>query len=256
MISIGKAGFYFRLGMISGLLMGTVSDVHGTDHKTEPGDSVERPVFVINPRINSAGHFPFSGSLINHHVNADVNLLYARHVLGFFIFKSYDIEDPHSIVNYFQPGVFATAHVAPNFRVRAFFGYIFSQTEGFRDSDSDYYTAATLYWDISNNIRVEHTALYYDYNINQKLANRLLIFWQEAKFKVSLYLWHRYVFDDGLGALSSSLALTFPIIKLSERASLELTSSYLGYLTSYKPDYARRDGFLFTLAVPVALTGH
>lgn len=214
-------------------------------------DSVSRPTLLITPRLNSAGHFPFTGSLINHHLNADVNIFYSRRTLGFFLFKSYDIADPHSVVNYFQPGVFANLQLRPTFKARVVFGYIFSQTDGFRDSDSDYYTAVAFYWDPSPNFHVEHTALFYDYTLNKKLANRLLAGWSSRPMKVEAYVWHRYVMDEDRQAVSAALALTFPKIKLSEKVSLQLTSTYMGYLTESKPDYALRDGFLFTLAAPI-----
>ena len=38
-----------------------------------PADST-RPAktFIVTPRFNSAGHFPFSGAFINHNINFDV----------------------------------------------------------------------------------------------------------------------------------------------------------------------------------------
>ena len=205
----------------------------------------------IYPRLHSAGYFPFTGALLNQNPVADVNVFYERKSLGFFVFQSLDLKDRHSYANYFQPGVFATWRMHPAFKVRGFFGYIFSQARGFRDADSDYYAAATLYWDPSKHLSIQHTVLFYDYNIQRKLANRLLISCAYSKFKVDLFLWSRTVLVEKCQAISASLAITFPIIKVGEKTSIHITSAYMRYLTSYKPSFALDDGFIFTLGVPV-----
>ena len=208
----------------------------------------------IYPRLHSAGYFPFTGALLNHSPVADVNIFYERKALGFFIFQSFDIKDRHSYANYFQPGVFATLKLHPTLRVRGFFGYIFSQTRSFRDpGDSDYYAAASVYWDPAKHLSIQNTLLFYDYNINRKLANRLLISCSYEKFKADFFLWNRLVMAEKRQAVSASIALTFPIIKVGEKqkTSIQLTSAYMWYLTSYKPAFALDQGFIFTLGVPV-----
>jgi len=203
------------------------------------------------PRLHSAGYFPFSGAYLNHNPVADFNIFYEKRSLGFFVYQSLDLKDRHSYVNYFQPGIFATWKLHPKFKARFFWGYIFNQTHGFRDSDSDYYTAVTLYWDPVEHVSVQNTILFYDYNVKRKLANRLLIAVSYPKFKVEGYVWDRTVLEDKQHAISASLALTFPIIKVNEKTSVTITSAYMRYLTSFKPGFALDDGFIFTLAVPI-----
>ncbi len=213
-------------------------------------DSLAKSAFVITPRINSAGYFPFTGAYLNRHLNADLNVFYNRKAYGFFIFKSLDLEDPHSIVNYLQPGIFKNLNISTKFKARAFFGYVFSQTSGFKDNDSDYYAAVSLYWDITKRIRLENTYLFFDLSTSEKLANRLFISYLLKDFKIEIYLWHRVVFEDSSSALSTSLAVNFPKIKLSEKLFIQNTLSYMGYLTEFKPNFAMRDGFLFSIAFP------
>ncbi len=216
----------------------------------QPPDSVKKATLVVTPRINSTGHFPFTGALINHHINADINIFYERQALGFFLFKSQDLREP-SIVNYLQPGLFATARLNPTLRARVFIGYLLSQAEGFHDDDSDYYTALALYWELMPAIRVENTALLYDMEQQMKLANRTVITWQARKFKVDFYVWHRIVLEGNNHATSAMLAFTFPQFKISESTSLIFTSSYQRYLSSNRPGFALKDGFLFSVALPI-----
>jgi hypothetical protein len=217
-------------------------------------DSVTRPDFVITPRLNSAGYFPYTGALLNKNTNFDVNVFFEyRSKYGFFLFKSVDLEDRRSYVNYLQPGIFRTFQATKNFKLRLFFGYVFSQTRGFRDPDSDYYTALVGYYTIGENMKLENTALFYDLANSAKLANRLLLSWSVASFTAEFYVWHRIVFDDNSQATSASFAITLPGIIISPSTSIKTTISYQGYLTENKPDFAMRDGFLFQVAIPIAV---
>ena len=210
-----------------------------------------RTTLQIYPRIHSAGYFPFTGSLLNHNPVADVNIFCEKNAVGFFLFQSFDLKDRHSYANYFQPGLFATLRVNPTFRIRGFFGYIFSQTQSFKDPGSDYYAATTFYWDPTPHLSVQNTVLFYDYNVQRKLANRVLVSVSYPKFKVDMFLWNRTVLAEKKQAVSASVAVTFPIIKLSDKASIHLTTSYMRYLTAYRPTYALDDGFIVTIGAPI-----
>jgi len=216
----------------------------------QSADTLKKATLVVTPRINSTGHFPFTGALINYHFNVDINIFYERKALGFFLFKSQDLQKK-SIVNYLQPGLFATANLNSSLRARVFIGYLLSQAEGFRDSDSDYYSALALYWNITSKFRVENTALFYDLEQQAKLANRFVVTWQEKKFKLDLYVWHRIVLENNNHSTSAMLSFTFPQIKLSESTSLIFSSSYQRYLTTNRPGFALKDGFLFSLSLPI-----
>lgn len=211
------------------------------------------PALTIHPRIHSAGYFPFTGALLNLNPVADVTFFYEKEGFGFFLFQSVDLADRHSFVNYFQPGVFASFNVHRSLRIRTIFGYVFSQTQGFRDGDSDYYALATVNWGFSKHLRLENSLQFYDFYHNTKLSNRLLLEWSARKFRTALFLWQRVALDDPFSSASAALSLTFPIIELGEKASLDITSSYMGYLSARKPDFALRNGFFLTVAVPITL---
>lgn len=222
----------------------------GQQHKT---DTIPEVTFVITPRINSTGHFPFTGSYINKNLNADINIFYERKTLGFFLFKSQDLEDKHSIVNYLQPGIFKKVQLSSNFKLRFFVGYLFAQTAGFRDPDSDYYAAVVGYWSIGENIRMEHTALFFDLAQREKLANRFVFSYLISGFKFDALVWNRLVFEEASHSTSASLSVNFPPIKLSDKVSIQSTISYQGYLSRAKPEYAMRRGALFSVSFPIAV---
>lgn len=216
-------------------------------------DSIPEVTLVITPRINSTGHFPFTGSYVNRNFNADINIFYERKTLGFFLFKSQDLEDKQSIINYLQPGIFKKVEITSTLKLRFFVGYLFTQTAGFRDPDSDYYAAVVAYWSPAREIRLEHTALFFDLRQDEKLANRFVFSYIENGFKFDAFVWHRLVFGDASPSTSASLSVNFPQIKLSGKVSIQSTVSYQGYLSRAKPGYAMRNGALFSISFPIAM---
>lgn len=198
------------------------------------------------------GYFPFSGAYINKNFNVDVNVFYEDRIFGFFLFKSVDLEDKHSIVNYFQPGIFKKIQFNPNFKIRLFAGYVFSQTQGFRDKgDSDYYTAAVAYWTINDKWKLENTALFMDLTTNPKLANRFVLNYETNSFRFDMYVWERVVFRTGELSTSASLSANFPPIEIGKRVAIQNTISFQSYLTQSKPEFAMRRGVLWQVSVPI-----
>jgi hypothetical protein len=254
MICFGKGNLFVCVfSCLLSMIMAFVANPLLAQTRKTTNDSTSRRTLIITPRINSAGHFPFSGALLNKNANVDLNIFYERNRYGFFIFQSVDLEDRRSFVNYLQPGVFRKFKMSESIQVRLFAGYVFSQTDGFRDKDSDYFTAAVVYWIIRPNLKFESTSLFFDLSQSTKLANRFLVSYSLKGFRFDFYLWHRAVFERNAHALSSSLALYPPKAKIADNLYIQTSISYLGYLTDTKPSFALRDGFLFSVAFPLSL---
>ena len=244
MIEFGKRSQIVTLVFCAVVLIVPLANAQKTD-------STRTTTFIITPRLNSTGYFPFTGAYINKHINADVNIFFENRIFGFFLFKSQDLQDSHSIVNYLQPGIFKKIQFNQNFKLRFFAGYLLSQASGFRDKDSDYYTAVVAYWTINDPIKLENTALFFDLSISAKLANRFVLSYEQNEFKIDLFVWERVVFETGGLSTSAALSLNFPPIRINERLSIQNTVSYQSYLTRSKPEFAMRDGVLFQVSVPM-----
>jgi hypothetical protein len=219
--------------------------------KREKGD------FIVTTRLHSVSHFPFSGSYINRHLNVDLNLFYERNRIGAFLFKAQDLEDKHGIVNYFQPGIFKRFPAGKNLTFTVFGGYLFNQTAGFSDKDSDVWTALGTTWNISNHFKIENTALFFNVTkteLNSQWANRTVISAIYRDFKFDLYIWHNIVFKTNFQFTSAALALNFPKIHLSDKIKIQNSFSYQSYLSENKPSWAMRHGFLFSIAVPIQIS--
>ncbi|MBX2914634.1 MAG: hypothetical protein KF856_05085 [Cyclobacteriaceae bacterium] len=132
-----------------------------------------------------------------------------------------------------------------------FVGYLFSQTQRFRDKDSDYYTAVAFYWSLNPSLKIEHTALFFDMSQSIKLANRFLVYYTVNGFKIELFIWNRWELKQQFNATSASLALNFPNIKIFRGVAMLNTISYQGYFGSKKPDFALPKGVLISVAFPI-----
>src|SRR6478736_9479617 len=97
-------------------------NVHG-----QAKDSTRYSSLFVNPRLNSAGYFPFTGALLNHNTNFDVNIVYQNKWFGYLLFKSVDLEEKESPINYLQTALFKNISINKKVSLRAFFGYLFAQ---------------------------------------------------------------------------------------------------------------------------------
>jgi hypothetical protein len=241
------------LKLFPAVLILTLSIVEG--RAQDSTSNRKRSVLVLTPRINSTGHFPYTGSILNRHLNVDLNIYFEKNNYGFFIFKSLDLEDSRSFINYLQPGIFRKFNIGKTLQVSPFVGYVFSQTNGFKDPDSDYWTALIVAGSPSGNVRIENTALILNLTETESkrtLANRFLTTISVRNFRLDFYVWERIVFETGFFCTSASLAVNMPKVSVSRNVAILSTFSYQGYLTRNKPDYAERNGFLFSIAVPVS----
>ena len=89
-------------------------------------DSARPYTLVISPRVNSAGYFPFTGAVLNHHVNFDFTVDFEKANRGFVLFQSLDLQNKNSPINYFQPCVFEKFLVDASLSFGVYFGYLFS----------------------------------------------------------------------------------------------------------------------------------
>ena len=208
----------------------------------------------ITPRINSAGYFPFTGAILNRNTNVDLNVIFQKRGYGFLAFKSLDLEDKKSDINYLQSAVFKQFRVSKTVQVGLFFGYLFSQISEFKDVvGSDYFGAWTVYWDINKKLRLENIMLITDVSTQQKIVNRILILYTVKKFRLNLSLHQREVPEINNFSASGSFGISLPKLKIVNKVSTQFTAAYQTYITANRPDFALKDGFLFSLAFPIEI---
>ena len=218
-------------------------------------DSVNPYTLIFSPRLNSAGYFLFTGALLNHNANFDLTVAFEKNNYGFFLFQSFDLEDKRSYINYFQPAVFKKFSLGKSLKIGVYAGYLFSQTHSFSDKgESDYFGALSQHWDVNKRIRVENTMLFGDLTLQPKLVNRLMVIYKVRKIKLDLYLHERALFQVKDLSTSAAMAVELPMLKIADKLSVQATITYQRYLTKHRPEYALKDGILFSLAFPIDIS--
>ncbi len=213
--------------------------------------------FSITTRLHSTSHFPYTGSFINRHLNADINIYYEKNRVGFFLFKAQDLEEKHGFVNYLQPGVFKRFAVGQKLTLSFFGGYLFNQINGFNDNDSDVWGAFNANYVINPHFKIENTALFFNLTkseLHPQWANRTVFSAMYNDFKFDLYVWHNIAFETNFQFTSGAVAINFPHIALSEKVKIRNSFMYQSYLSDNKPSWAMSNGFLFSIAVPIQIS--
>jgi hypothetical protein len=212
--------------------------------------------FILTSKIHSTGHFPYSGSLLNNHLNIDFNLYYAKNNNGFFVFKAIDLEDFASDVNYTQVGGFRRFHVSKTITLTPYVGYIFLQTKGFLDKGSDVFVAFSPTYQ-SDKWKIENTTLIQsvlDPNYASTMANRLEIKYFMKPFNLSWFIWHNTtMIENAKQSLSTALVFQFPKVELAKNMPMQTSLMLQTYVSKYKPDYALAKGVVFSIIFPIEL---
>jgi hypothetical protein len=215
-------------------------------------DSTRASVWVVTPRLNSAGYFPFTGALLNHNTNFDLNMVYQNKTFGFLAFKSFDLQDSRSAINYLQSALFKQVEIGKSVTLGFYAGYLFSQTQAFRDKkDSDCFGAFSIYWNVNQNLRIENIALLNDVSVQRKIVNRLSVLYTLKKFRLDLSAHERFVPETGNTSTSAAFALLLPRVALTNYLAVQSTITYQTYLTRERPDFALQNGFLFSVSFPL-----
>lgn len=210
---------------------------------------------IFTSRLNSAGHFPYTGSVLNNHLNADFNLYFRQKNFGFFVFQSIDLESKNSDVTYLQPGLFYKIPLTQKFSVTPYIGYLFIQTNRFYDTGSDVFFAIAPTF-VTPKVKIENTSLFtnvFEFGYKRSLANRLQIQYFLQKMSVSLFLFHNIKLSGKDQSLSASLNFQFPKIEIAKNFPIHSALMLQTYLSENKPSYAMRRGAVFSLSFPINL---
>ena len=206
--------------------------------------------FTVRTRFHSLTYFPYSGAFLAKNFNFDVNVNFEVKSYGVFLFRSTDLEDSKSIANYLQPGVYKNFAITPNLKVGPYAGYVFSQTGVFKDADSDFWSAIIATWTPVPRVTIENTLIAFNLSAHTSAVNRLFVNYQVNGFRFDVFLWERVSWEPRNYSTSMSVGVNFPLVKLGEHFSIQNSISYQSYLTRNKPDFAMKQGVLFSVIVP------
>jgi hypothetical protein len=210
--------------------------------------------FEIVPSLHTTGHFQYTGAYVNNHLNADIQAYYERQGVGFLAFKSLDFVDAHTAINYLQIGAIKKWRVNKKVVIMPYVGYLFVQSEGFRDRDSDFWSAIKVEYKLNDQLTIENTMLLLNVvktELGSSFNNRFKASVVLGQFEFEIYLWYKRNFDNAFKFVSGSTKILFPKIKIHPRFYIRNALAIQSYLSNEKPSFAQQRGILFSTTFPL-----
>jgi hypothetical protein len=212
---------------------------------------------LLTTKLHSTGHSPYSGFYLNHHVNAEIGLLYKYKQAGAFINKAVDIADVHSDINFSTIGIFRTFKLSESLKLTPYMGYFLKQSHSFMDDKSDMWVCAVVSLAINRWLALENTTLVGNlirHHSQASLANRMNAAIQIGKFKIDAYAWYTHSLNRGPHFISTSLAITSPDWVITKAISARIQVAVMQHVSNEKPNGCMHRGGLISLIVPIDLS--
>jgi len=220
----------------------------------ETNNEVRPYSFSFTTRIHSISHFPMGGVYVNNNPTMDFDASLDIGNTSVFAFRSADLVDSGSPLNYATIGLSRTVGIGEGFDVIPAVGYFLSQNRGFRGPESDAWTAVTLKKRITQGICIYNTTMMGNLVVKEhtpSFTNRLKINFTFSGFELDAFIWYSQTLKQPIGYTSGSLGISTPKIPISKAVSLKMHCAYQQFISSEQPESAMNKGILFSLILPV-----
>ena len=202
----------------------------------------------LTSAFHSASLYFFSGSVDQSNPSFDALFIYDRKTWGAFFYKSLDLLDHTTGVNYAMLGVHKIFLVGTKWSFVPTLGGELNQNYTPADKGSDFIFDLAISYKISVHLTISNDALFQNLIITKDYnwTNRLKLSYQQQDFNVSALLWQRSRAFNNAGYLSTGLDISYNIIKFSHTSNIFVGASNIYMLQS---DASRANGFMFNLGL-------
>ncbi len=213
-----------------------------TSATTNPG------TWNFSGAFHSASLYFFTGSVDQSHPSFDALFIYDRKTWGGFAFKSLDLIDHKTGVNYAMAGIHKIFNVGPALVVTPTFGISLNQNYTLADKGSDFIFNLAIAYKINSCFTVSNDAFFQNIGITKDYnwTNRLKLTYHQNDFYLSALLWERDRAFHNPGYLSTGVDAGYNIVRITGKSSLFIGISNIYMLQSDTP---KRNGFMFNLGL-------
>lgn len=217
--------------------------------------STDTTATAINPvtwsftgSFHSASLYFFTGSVDQSNSSFDALFIYDKKTWGGFAFKSLDLTDHRTGVNYAMAGIHKIFNIGPAWSIMPTIGINLNQNYTFADKGSDLIFDLAVSYKISKHFKVGDDALFQNIGITKEYnwTNRLKLSYHQNDFYLSALLWERNRAFHNPGYLSTGVDAGYNIVRISGKSSLFIGISNIYMLQSDTP---KRNGFMFNLGL-------
>lgn len=231
------------------LLHAGVSGSYAAANRTT-ADTIATAVSPVSWSFSGASHsaslYFFTGSVDQSNPSFDALFIYDRKTWGGFAFKSSDLTDHKTGVNYAMAGIHKIFNIGPAWSVMPTIGVNLNQNYTLADKGSDLVFDLAIAYKINTHFTISNDALFQNIGITKEYnwTNRLNLSYHRNNFYLSVLLWERNRAFHNPGYLSTGLDMGYNIVRITGKSSLFIGISNIYMLQSDTP---RRNGFMFNL---------
>lgn len=239
--------FILLLTEISGVCASVIQPVTDTT-ATQKSPNPNSANWSFSGAFHSASLYFFTGTVDQSHPSFDALFIYDRKTWGGFAFKSLDLIDHKTGVNYAMAGIHKIFNIGQAWSVMPTIGINLNQNYTMADKGSDFIFDMAISYKINPHFTVSNDALFQNIGITKDYnwTNRLKLSYHQTDFYLSALVWERNRAFHNPGYLSAGLDAGYNIIKLSHKSNLFIGISNIYMLQS---DIPRRNGFMFNLGL-------
>jgi hypothetical protein len=202
----------------------------------------------LNSQIHSASLYFFTGSVDQQDQSFDMLFIYDRKSWGGIIYKSFDVLNSATGVNYAILALHKHFKIDDNLQVTPNVGVNLNQNRSFADAGSDLMVDMALDYNIGKYFMLSGDAIFQNIGItsDHNWTNRLKLSFSDNRFDTAVLLWDRNRVFNNSGYLSSGISAGYSGFKLTPTANLGLSAQSIIMLQS---DTKKRNGFMFSMAL-------
>jgi len=211
------------------------------------------PSFTLG--LHSQGFVPFSGSVLNRHAMFDALFIVPVKPVTFFLYKSLDIQDYRTDLNYITTGFLKTYNLSGSFSLTTAAFYCISQAGSVMDSTSDAGFIIKATYNISKVVSVENTEMFSNLTkstLQKDFVSRLQISYQSKMLDVSISAWYNTPLWNNTVYVSVSPEVIFKQLAVTKHINMSASLAYFN-MPVKNTTCAISNTFIFSFKAPLNL---
>jgi hypothetical protein len=207
--------------------------------------------WLLNSQLHSAGLFLASGEISNWHPSFDMYFAYDRKTWGLQAFKSFDLVDHTTDINYAIVVVDRHFRIGKSIVFTPNIGFEFVQNNTLADKGSDVTVILNTAIKLTQNFALNYEAIFQNAVItsNHNLTSRLRMMLSGKYIDITGFIWYRNEMFNSSTYWSSGITVDCSGVKLSPNLNLTIAVSGLHMLSESEDteSFPKKNAVMFSI---------
>lgn len=202
----------------------------------------------LSSQLHSASLYFFTGLVDQTDQSFDMLFIYDKNGWGGIVYKSFDVLNHNTGVNYAIMAVHKHFKINENLQVTPNVGFNLNQNWSVADKGSDLMVDLAADYKLNKYFTISNDAIFQNMAITKghNWTNRLKLAFSKNKYETAVLLWYRNRVFNNTGYLSTGFSAGYNGFMLTPTANLGLSVQTILMLQS---DVHNTNGLMFTMAV-------